>query len=227
MGRVIVCDVIETMLDLRALDPQFERIFGDRAARQEWFQQMLQSAFVATITHVYADFGTIGKAALQMTADRRGVELSDDDRQQVLGTVRQLPPHPDVRPGLERLRAAGFRLASLTNSTEQVAQAQLDHAGLTEYFEQILSVDTVQRFKPAAEAYRMAAERFQVPIGDIRLVAAHAWDIAGALRAGCAAAFVARPGKVLDPLVEVPDVVGADLTDVATQIVASELGGRP
>ncbi|MDP9313876.1 MAG: haloacid dehalogenase type II [Chloroflexota bacterium] len=227
MGRVIVCDVIETMLDLRALDPQFERIFGDRAARQEWFQQMLQSAFVATITHVYADFGTIGKAALQMTADRRGVELSDDDRQQVLGTVRQLPPHPDVRPGLERLRAAGFRLASLTNSTEQVAQAQLDHAGLTEYFEQILSVDTVQRFKPAADAYRMAAERLQVPIGDIRLVAAHAWDIAGALRAGCAAAFVARPGKVLDPLVEVPDVVGADFTDVATQIVASELGGRP
>ncbi len=62
MGRVIVCDVIETMLDLRALDPHFERIFGDRAARQEWFQQMLQSAFVATITHVYADFGTIGKA---------------------------------------------------------------------------------------------------------------------------------------------------------------------
>ncbi len=227
MGRVIVFDVIETMLDLRALDPHFERIFGDRAARQDWFQQMLQSAFVATITHVYADFGTIGKAALQMTADRRGVELSEDDRQQLLGTVRQLPPHPDVRPGLDRLRTAGFRLASLTNSTEQVAQAQLDHAGLTAYFEQILSVDAVQRFKPAPEPYRMAAERLDVAIGDVRLVAAHAWDVAGALRAGCAAAFVARPGKVLDPLIEVPDVVGADLTDVATQIVASELGGQP
>ncbi|MDP9311122.1 MAG: haloacid dehalogenase type II [Chloroflexota bacterium] len=188
---------------------------------------MLQSAFVATITHVYADFGTIGKAALQMTADRRGVELSEDDRQQLLGTVRQLPPHPDVRPGLDRLRTAGFRLASLTNSTEQVAQAQLDHAGLTAYFEQILSVDAVQRFKPAPEPYRMAAERLDVAIGDVRLVAAHAWDVAGALRAGCAAAFVARPGKVLDPLIEVPDVVGADLTDVATQIVASELGGQP
>ncbi len=224
MGRVIVCDVIETMLDLRALDPHFERIFGDRAARQDWFQQMLQSAFVATITHVYADFGTIGKAALKMTADQRGVELSEDDRQQVLGTVLQLPPHPDVQPGLERLRAAGFRLASLTNSTEQVARAQLDHAGLTAYFEQILSVDAVQRFKPAPEPYWMAAERLGVAIGDVRLVAAHAWDVAGALRAGCAAGFVARPGKVLDPLVEPPDVVGADLADVAAQIVAMETG---
>ena len=224
MPRVLVFDVIETMLDLRALDPHFKRIFGDAAARQEWFQQMLQSALVATVTGAYADFGSVGKAALEMTAQRRGVELSDDDRQQVLGTVRQLPPHSDVRPGLECLRDAGFRLASLTNSTVHAAQAQLAHAGLVEYFEQILSVDAVQRFKPAAEPYRMAAERLQVPVGDIRLVAAHAWDVAGALRAGCAAAFVARPGKVLDPLVEVPDVVGADLIDVATQIVASELG---
>jgi 2-haloacid dehalogenase len=44
----------------------------------------------------------------------------------------------------------------------------------------------------------MAAERMGVTIGEIRMIAAHAWDIAGARRAGCAAAFVARPGMVLD-----------------------------
>jgi 2-haloacid dehalogenase len=58
----------------------------------------------------------------------------------------------------------------------------------------------------------------------IRLVAAHAWDVAGALRAGCAAAFVARPGMVLDPLVEHPDVVGADLREVADRILEIESG---
>ncbi len=224
MPRVLVFDVIETMLDLRALDPHFAAIFGDPAARQEWFQQMLQSALVATVTSRYADFGAIGAAALEMTAQRRGITLSAAQRQQVLGTIRQLPAHPDTQPALDRLRSAGFRMAALTNSTAQVAQAQLAQAGLTEYFEQILSVDAVQRFKPAPEAYRMAAERLQVAVGEIRLVAAHAWDIAGALRAGCAAAFVARPGKVLDPLVEPPDVVGADLAEVAAQIVAIEPG---
>jgi 2-haloacid dehalogenase len=58
--------------------------------------------------------------------------------------------------------------------------------------------------------------------GDVRLVAAHAWDVAGALRAGCATAFVARPGKVLDPLVPRPDIVGADLREVADRILADE-----
>jgi 2-haloacid dehalogenase len=61
----------------------------------------------------------------------------------------------------------------------------------------------------------------------VRLVAAHAWDVAGAAGAGCATAFVARPGKVLDPLVERPEVVGADLAEVADAILAVEGdGGR-
>jgi 2-haloacid dehalogenase len=120
------------------------------------------------------------------------------------------------------LRAAGLRLAALTNSTEQVARAQLEHAGLIDAFELVLSADAVRRLKPAPEPYRMAAERMGVTAGEVRLVAAHAWDVAGATRAGCAAAFVARPGKVLDPLVEPPDVTGGDLAEVADRIIATD-----
>ncbi len=226
MRRVCVFDVIETMLDLRELDPHFQRVFGDVAARQEWFQQLLQSALVVTVTNAYTGFGEIGKAALNMTAERRGVTLEDHERQQILGVVRQLPPHPDVRPGLELLRDAGYRLAALTNSTADVAVAQLSHAGLSDYFEQILSVDAIRHFKPAPQVYHMAAERLDVPIQHVRLIAAHAWDVAGAQRAGCAAAFVARPGKVLDPLAERPDVVGPDVQTVAQRIIEIESNTR-
>jgi 2-haloacid dehalogenase len=226
MPRVCVFDVNETLLDLSALDPHFARVFGDAAAREAWFTQLLQSALVATVTDAYADFSTIGWAALEMTAARRGVTLSDQDRQDILGGMRQLPPHPEVRESLERLRDAGLRLAALTNSPPQVAEAQLTNAGLRGYFEQALSADAVRRLKPALAPYHMAAERLGVPRGAIRLIAAHAWDVAGALRAGCAAAFVARPGKVLDPLVERPDVVGADLRAVTDQILAREVPGH-
>jgi 2-haloacid dehalogenase len=137
--------------------------------------------------------------------------------------MRQLPAHPEVDGALQRLRDAGLRLAALTNSTEQVARAQLEHAGLIDAFDLVLSADTVRRLKPAPEPYRMAAERLGVAIGEVRLVAAHAWDVAGAARAGCATAFVARPGKVPDPLVERPEIVGADLTEVADAILAVDL----
>jgi 2-haloacid dehalogenase len=224
MATVCVFDVNETLLDLGALDPHFERIFGNAGVRRTWFLQLLQSALVATVTGVYSDFGTIGGAALEMVAEREGVALSGEDRQRILGGMRELPPHPEVAESLDRLRKAGLRLATLTNSTKQVAEAQMENSGLRDYFEQILSADDVKRLKPAPEPYHMAAESLGVEVGEVRLVAAHAWDVAGALRAGCAAAFVARPAMVLDPLVERPDVVGADLHEIADHILKIDRG---
>ena len=225
MRRVCLFDVNETLLDLAALDPHFARVFGDAGMRQAWFRQLLESALTSTVTGAYADFATIGRAALQMTAQRAGVELRDEDQTAIAEQLQQLPPHAEVPGGLERLRRAGFRLAALTNSTERVARAQLEHAGLVTLFEQVLSADAVRRLKPAPEPYRMAAERLGVGVGEVRLIAAHSWDVAGAQRAGCATAFIARPGKVLDPLVNRPDVVGADLTEVADRILAVEDDG--
>jgi 2-haloacid dehalogenase len=223
MRRVQVFDVNETLLDLAAMDVHFERIFGDRGLRQVWFTQMIQSALVATVTGSYSQFGAHAMAALSMLAEQTGIELRDADRQAVAAQLRQLPAHPEVPGALARLREAGLRLAALTNSTLEVARAQLEHAGVIELFEQVLSADAVGRLKPAPEPYRMAAERLGVAVGEVRLVAAHAWDVAGAIRAGCAAAFVARQGKVLDPLVERPDVTGADLAEVADRIIATDL----
>ena len=222
MARVCLFDVNETLLDLGALDPHFERVFGDAGVRRSWFLQVLQSALVATVTGVYSEFGAIGAAALDMTAERQGVRISDEDRRAILGGMRELPPHPEVPEALDGLRDAGLRLAALTNNTAEVAEAQLNNAGLTDRFEKVLSADAVRRLKPAPEPYRAAAEALGVETSGVRLIAAHAWDVAGAMRAGCAAAFVARPGMVLDPLADPPDVVGADLSEVAASIIAAE-----
>jgi 2-haloacid dehalogenase len=222
MARACVFDVNETLLDLGALDPHFERVFGDASARQAWFGQFLALWLTEMLTGEYTNFGTIGGGALEMVAKLQGVDLSDEDKQRILGDMQELPPHPEVEDALGRLRDAGIRLAALTNSTQQVADAQIDNSGLRDYFEQVLSADTVQRLKPAPEPYRMAAESLGIEVGQVRLVAAHAWDVVGAMRAGCAAAFVARPGMVLNPLAARPDVVGADLREVAAQILEIE-----
>jgi 2-haloacid dehalogenase len=218
-AHILAFDVNETLLDLKALDPHFERIFGDRSVRGLWFGQFIQSALVSIVTNAYMPFGQIGGAALDMVAQRRGVTLTPEDKQAIVQTISSLPPHPEVRQQLERLHDAGMRLAALTNSTLQVAETQLTNAGLRDLFEQVFSADQVQRLKPAPEPYHMTAQKMGVPIQQVRLVAAHAWDIAGALRAGCAAAFIARPGAVLDPLVPKPDIIGADLSEVAEQIL--------
>jgi 2-haloacid dehalogenase len=222
MPRVIVCDVNETLLDLRALEPHFVRAFGDRAVLREWFSTVLLYSQVATLAGPYEQFGTIAGAALDMVAAGRNLELHPSDRTAILKGLLTLPPHPDVPGGLQLLRDAGLRLVTLTNSAPAAVEQQLANAGLAPFFERSLSVDAVRRFKPAAEVYHSAADALGVTTDKLRLVAAHAWDVAGALRAGCAAAFVARPGQVLYPLAPIPDIVGPDFSSVARLIIAAE-----
>lgn len=222
MPRVIVCDVNETLLDVAALEPDFKEVFGEARVLQDWFAMVLLYSEVATLAGPYTDFASIAGAALDMTATARNVSLSPDNRTRILQGMLRLPAHTDVRDGLQIMRDAGLRLVTLTNSAPVAVQQQLANAGLAPFFERSFSVDTVRRFKPAPEAYRSVAEALQVPIGQLRLVAAHAWDIVGALRAGCAAAFVARPGKVLYPLGPQPNIVGPNFREVARTIVAAE-----
>jgi 2-haloacid dehalogenase len=138
----------------------------------------------------------------------------------VVATMRALPPHPDVADALARLRAGGHQLAALTNSPLDVEEAQLAYAGLTDSFDAILSADTVRALKPRREPYELAARTFGVDTTDVTMVAAHAWDIAGALAAGCHAAFIARPGMPRNPIDPEPDIVAADLGELADRILA-------
>jgi 2-haloacid dehalogenase len=219
MQPVLVFDVNETLLDVSGLDPFFTRLFGEPVVRREWFGQMLQGAFVSTITNAYRDFGSLGASALEMVAAHRGVEIAEEHRVELGATMRRLPPHPDVRPGMEMLRSAGFRLATLTNSTLEVGRAQLANAGLDDLLEHMLSADEVRRLKPAPEPYLMAAERLGVPASSVTMVAAHAWDISGALHAGLQAAFVARPGQQLYAHDRQPAIVERDLRGIAVRII--------
>jgi 2-haloacid dehalogenase len=227
MPRVIVCDVNETLLDIAALEPRFKQAFGDGRVLQEWFSTVLLYSEVATLAGPYSDFANIGSAALDMTATAHGVTLSSGDRNSILQGMPTLPPHPDARDGLQTMRGAGLRLVTLTNSALVAVQQQLANAGLATFFERSFSVDSVHRFKPAAEAYRSVADALGLSPDRLRLVAAHAWDVVGALRAGCAAAFVMRPGKVLYSLGPKPDIVGPDFRDVAQQIVNAEVSKAP
>lgn len=220
--RIIVFDVNETLLDVGALAPQFQRIFGNAGVTQEWFSNVVLYSQVATIAGPYVDFGTIARGALDMTAAAHGLALAPTDRDGILRGLVSLPAHSDVPDGLQRLRAAGFRLVTLTNSAPAAVDQQLKNAGLGGYFERVFSVDAVRRFKPAAEVYHLVATELHVAPSQLRLVAAHAWDVLGAMRAGCAAAFVARPGKALFPLGEAPDMIGATVRDVADQIVTRD-----
>ena len=154
--------------------------------------------------------------------ERVGKPVTDSQAGDMVRRMDSLPPHPEVPDALRRLRQTPLKVAALVNSLEAVGESQLTNAGVRDYFDAVLSADSVRHLKPAPEPYHLVAKTFSVDISEVRLVAAHSWDISGALAAGCRAAFVARPGMILSTIGAQPDIVGPDIAAVVEQIVAAD-----
>ncbi len=237
---VLAFDSNETLLDLAALDPAFREAFGaapglaalgaaapGTAARRTWFKQVLELFLTATITDHYRPFDQLAGVALDMTAQQLGLgEVPAAGRARIMAELLALPLHADVKPALARLRAAGVRVAVLTNSTEKSVRAQMAANGVADEFERILSADAVERYKPAREAYAYAARELGVKPKEVLLVAAHGWDCAGALAAGCRAAFVRRPGQALDPKGPRPELDVNTLYALADSVLGARRWAR-
>src|SRR5947207_13425203 len=115
-----------------------------------------------------------------VTLTRQSAEAADYN----LAGFGGLSVHPDVPDGVRLRRAGGLRLVTLSNGSADVASRLLAGAGIGGEFEQLLSVEDADAWKPAPAAYAHAARACSVPIGQMLLVAVHPWDIHGAHQAG-------------------------------------------
>ena len=219
---IIVFDVNETLLDVEALAPLFARLFGDGRVMREWFAQTVLHSQAVTLADSYVPFGALGAGVLTMLGAIHGVAVAPGDVTELAERMLAMPAHPDVPDGLRRLKAAGFTLATLTNSAPSPDGSPIDRAGIADLFDRAFSVHDVGRFKPAPECYRMVADAMGVPPAGLCLVAAHMWDTLGAQKVGCAGAFVARRGNAVLPVggVPQPDIVAPDLTGAVDAIIA-------
>jgi len=218
--KVLFFDVNETLLDLNRMRAGVAEALGGREYLLPlWFTTMLQYSLVDTVSGAYHDFADIGVAAMLMVARNNGIELSERAARDAVSAIRSLPPHPDVAPSLKTLQQAGFRMVTLTNSSNAGVEAQMKNAGLTRFFESRLSIEDILLFKPHTHAYGWAARKMGLRADECMLVAAHGWDIAGAVRAGWRAAFLARPGAQLYPLAPRPEIVAADLARATESLI--------
>lgn len=218
--KVLLFDVNETLLNLAALEESVDSILLQNEGAKLWFSNLLHYSLVLTVSGQYRPFPEIGAAVLQMLARNRDVILSEEDAMKALEPMKSAPAHADVHDALAALREAGFRMATLTNSTSEGSKTQLGNAGIAQFFEQQLSVQTIGKYKPHRDVYLWAAEQMQVEPGDCMLVAAHPWDVAGAALAGMRSAFLTRVGVAVLPLAPVPEVEAADLGALAKRLVA-------
>jgi 2-haloacid dehalogenase len=158
------------------------------------------------------------RAALERTLRARGRELTALDA--AIARASSMDAFGEALGALEALQEAGMHTGVLTNSSTDAAEHALASAGLRDRLEVVIGSDGVGSYKPHPSVYEHAADRLGVQRERLCLVAAHAWDVMGAMRAGLCGAWVAHNERWLVPVVPEPDVRGADLEDVASKLIA-------
>lgn len=215
--KVVAFDIIGTTFSLEPMRDRLRALGLPTNSLELWFTLALRDACALAASDTFQPFAKILQTALGQVLSQSHLDVAPDQITKVLDGLKQLPPHADARQALEAVKAAGRRTMALTNGAEASTRALLDAGDLTPLVDQLISVDDVGTLKPRRGVYRYAAAAVGVAATELALVSAHAWDVHGAKSAGLVAGFVAR-GQNFPSIMQQPDVVGADLSEVAHRL---------
>jgi len=197
--KAIAFDVIETLFDLSALRPAFEKAGLPPHGLELFFAQMLRDGFALEASGELMPFGELARNTLKVTSANLGKPLNDEQIGGILSQVAALPPHPDVVPTIEYLHQQGITLITLTNSSPENTDKLLSKAGVRDKIAHLWPASGSGHWKPNGAPYAYAAEKLGIDISEFALIAAHPWDIHGAVRAGATGAYIQRQESLYQP----------------------------
>jgi 2-haloacid dehalogenase len=213
---VVVFDVNETLSDMSPMADRFAETGAPASLAKLWFATLLRDGFALTAAGDNGAFADIGVDALRGLLAGSDLNMETDAAvDHIMQGMAGLGLHPDVPEGVSALKAAGYRLVTLTNGSTGVAEKLFTAAGIRDSFDLLLSVEDAPAWKPARAAYDHAAAACGTDPEQMLLVAVHPWDIHGAARAGLGTAWINRSGAPYPGYFTAPDYTVASLPDLA------------
>lgn len=216
--KAVLLDLFGTTFQLDPLGEHLEAAGVPASSLKLWFARILRDAWALEIAGQYRPFREVAGGALEVLVVEQGGTPERKKMGQVLDAFATLPPYPDVKPALEKLRARGVVVASLGNGSKEVADRLFANAGLSALVERRFSIDEVRHWKPHAAAYAHAVGKLAVPASEVTLLAAHAWDVQGAKRAGLRGAWVGRLEKKFEPAMGEPDLAADSIAELVEKL---------
>jgi 2-haloalkanoic acid dehalogenase type II len=156
--RALAFDVFGTLVDWRSgISEAFDGtgIDADPAELAEDWRARYRPilAEVNEGSREWGDFDDLHLVTLDDLLSERGLEASGDERRRLVAAWHRLDPWPDVREGLEALRARHVT-AALSNGHIALLVDLARHGDLR--VDCVLSAELARAYKPAPEVYRTA-----------------------------------------------------------------------
>lgn len=211
--RACVFDAYGTLFDVHSAVGAYKEEVGVRHAELSaiWRIKQLEYTWLRSLMRSHTDFWQVTEQALDYALQTLTIDNADL-KQQLMQAYLQLSAFPEVADTLATLKKAGYKIGILTNGSPMMIESAVKSAGLDEYIDYQLSVESVGIFKPDAKVYQLAVDKLDVPADQICFQSSNAWDAAGAAHFGMKVVWVNR---YTQPAENLPGTPTAELNDLS------------
>jgi 2-haloacid dehalogenase len=131
-----------------------------------------------------------------------------------LDLYKKLSPYPEVIECLKDLKDKKIKIAILSNGTPDLLRELVESNNIQNYFDDILSIESVGIYKPDSRVYEMPIKKYNCKPENICFMSSNTWDVSGGGVFGYNAVWVNRFNKVFDKLSYKPKFVINNLKEL-------------
>jgi 2-haloacid dehalogenase len=214
--QAIIFDAYGTLFDVYSISALAERLYPGKGQllSELWRDKQIEYTRLRTLSNIYKPFWEVTQDALVFSCRKLGLELSLDAQTQLMAQYAKLQAFPENQSVLQALKADGLKLAILSNGNPDMLESVVRAAGMANLFTQVMSVDSVKKFKTSPDAYQLGPDMLGVAAKDTLFVSSNAWDICGAAWFGYRTFWVNRANAVMEELGVTPNGEGRSLDDL-------------
>jgi 2-haloacid dehalogenase len=208
-----VFDAYGTLFDVNSAARTAQDSLGEKwqPLAELWRAKQLQYTWLRSLAGHHADFWQVTGDALDFALST--LHLEDPAlRARLMNLYLVLSAYPEVSDTLKRLKAAGLKLAILSNGAPAMLAAAATNSGIADLLNAILSVEEAKIYKPHPSVYRLACERLNVSAPSVCFLSSNGWDAYSAKAFGFRVVWCNRFGQAPERIPETPD---AQITTLA------------
>ena len=203
--RHVVLDAYGTLFDVHSAASRYQVRLGDhaQAVSKMWRTKQLEYTWLRSLMQCYVDFWIVTQDALDYALDSEGID-DNSLRKDLLMAYHDLACYPEVPDTLSKLKQMGLGTAILSNGSRKMLEAGVRNSKLGEVLDSIISVDSIEIFKPSPKVYQLATDQLGCNTEEILFFSSNAWDVSGASTFGFKTIWVNRFAQATERLPGTP-----------------------
>ena len=212
--KACVFDAYGTLFDVNSAATKCKEKLGSRweSFANAWRTTQLEYTWLRSLMKKHKNFWEITEDSLDHTMEN--FKIRKDMRNELLDLYKKLSPYPEVVECLKGLKDKKIKIAILSNGTPDLLRELVESNNIQNYFDDILSIESVGIYKPDSRVYEMPIKKYNCKPENICFMSSNTWEVSGGGVFGYNAVWVNRFNKVFDKLSYKPKFVINNLKEL-------------